>query len=133
MSKSKYHRGQMSHQGKQFLNNIQENDVENVRKMFMQRFGKLLTDKTINKHLNKRVGFTSRDSKSRHLTADIAKLSPTYLTPERWRVNGDEVSFYSKDKEYTFPLKSFGSEFIVLLRREYLNKLKEEMESLNAV
>ena len=113
----------MSHQGEQFLNNVQENDVENVRKMFMQRFGKLLTDKTINKHLSKRVGFTPT----------VAKISPTYLNPQRWTVNGGEVSFYSKDKEYTFPLKSFGSEFIVLLRREYLNKLKEEMESLNAV
>lgn len=127
MSKLKYHKGRMSHQGQQFLNNIQENDVENVRRMFMQRFGKLLTDKTINKHLNKhlnkRVGFTS----------GVPRLSPTYLTPQRWKIDRGEVSFYSNDKEYAFPLKSFSPEFIVLLKREYLNKLKEEMESLHAV
>ena len=50
MSKTKFHRGRLSHQATTFLQSLEERNVNEIRDLFYDRFGINLSDKQIIKN-----------------------------------------------------------------------------------
>lgn len=115
MTKIKHHRGRMSFQGKEFLGNIKETDVETIKKMFFQKFGKHLTEQTIKRHLN-----PSNEKET------------VQIVPKNISVLNGKVVYYWGNLRIEMPLNAFNTGFIIALKGAYADALREELKALNA-
>ena len=127
MTKIKHHRGRMSFQGKEFLGNIKETDVETIKKMFFQKFGKHLTAQTIERHLKP----SKPSAKKNALDVSIHKLNPRNIS-----IIDRKIVFANGPDLYEIPLNAFNTGFpdtrLSLLKAAYVDALKEELRALNA-
>ena len=117
MTKIKHHRGRMSHQGKEFLGNIKETDVETIKKMFFQKFGKHLTEQTIKRHLN---------------PSKPSVKETVQIVPKNISVLNGKVVYYWGNLCVEMPLNAFNTGFIIALKGAYVDALREELKALNA-
>jgi len=117
MTKIKHHRGRMSFQGKEFLGNIKETDVETIKKMFFQKFGKHLTEQTIKRHLN---------------PSKPSVKETVQIVPKNISVLNGKVVYYWGNLCVEMPLNAFNTGFIIALKGAYVDALREELKALNA-
>ena len=124
MTKIKHHRGRMSFQGKEFLGNIKETNVETIKKMFFEKFGKHLTAQTIERHLK-----SSKPSVKKNA---LDKVFIHELTPRNISIIDRKIVFADGPDLYEMPLNAFNTGFIIALKGAYVDALKEELKALNA-
>tara|TARA_E500000178_G_scaffold49110_1_gene44449 strand:+ start:74 stop:466 length:393 start_codon:yes stop_codon:yes gene_type:complete len=128
MTKIKHHRGRMSFQGKEFLDNIKETNVETIKKMFFEKFGKHLTAQTIERHLK-----SSKPSVKKNA---LDKVFIHKLTPRNISIIDRKIVFADGPDLYEMPLNAFNTGFpdtrLSVLKGAYVDALKEELRALNA-
>jgi len=124
MTKIKHHRGRMSFQGKEFLGNIKETNVETIKKMFFQKFGKHLTERTIKRHLKPSKPSVEKNS--------LDKVFIHKLNPRNISIVDRKIVFADGPDLYEMPLNAFNTGFIIALKSAYVDALKEELKALNA-
>lgn len=127
MSKTKFHRGRLSHQATTFLQSLEERNVNQIRDLFYDRFGINLSDKQIIKNCsNVNVdNIPERETK---------KALFTIINDGEISVDNNIVKIISTDGQESYiSSELFTAEVIVKIKEQTINRLQEQLRLLNEI